>query len=197
VNTKQNFQRWRSTKLARSLVLAVSLFAVFSLNPIRAHGAVERHFNLGSFTAPAGGTFAQTVGSGSFLDVYSFEFLSADSTLGLIGASVGAVGITDLMVGLWSKDKDPEIEAKQMYAASTWNFSAYTDLETNSFYELRVRGNANDPHGGAYSGGFGMLATAVSPTPEPEIYAMMGVGLAVMGWVGRRRRKQQALAAAV
>jgi len=31
---------------------------------------------------------------------------------------------------------------------------------------------------------------ATAPIPEPEIYAMMGVGLALMGWVGRRRKLQ-------
>ncbi len=31
---------------------------------------------------------------------------------------------------------------------------------------------------------------ATAPIPEPEIYAMMGVGLALMGWVGRRRKQQ-------
>jgi len=31
-----------------------------------------------------------------------------------------------------------------------------------------------------------------NPIPEPEIYAMMGLGLGVLGWVGRRRKQQAA-----
>ena len=31
-----------------------------------------------------------------------------------------------------------------------------------------------------------------SPVPEPEIYAMLGVGLGFMGWVARRRKQQTA-----
>lgn len=31
-------------------------------------------------------------------------------------------------------------------------------------------------------------ASAVTPVPEPEIYAMMGLGLGLLGWVGRRKR---------
>jgi len=31
---------------------------------------------------------------------------------------------------------------------------------------------------------------AVTPVPEPEIYAMLGVGLGFMGWVGRRKKLQ-------
>lgn len=34
--------------------------------------------------------------------------------------------------------------------------------------------------------------TTVTPVPEPEIYAMMGLGLGLMGWVGRRKRAQAA-----
>ena len=31
----------------------------------------------------------------------------------------------------------------------------------------------------------------VSPVPEPEIYAMFGLGLGLMGWVGRRKKLQK------
>ncbi len=31
-----------------------------------------------------------------------------------------------------------------------------------------------------------------NPIPEPEIYAMLGLGLGLMGWVGRRRKQQTA-----
>ena len=33
---------------------------------------------------------------------------------------------------------------------------------------------------------------AVTPVPEPEIYAMMGLGLGLLGWAGRRKRAQAA-----
>jgi len=32
------------------------------------------------------------------------------------------------------------------------------------------------------------MTIPASPVPEPEVYAMIGVGLAVLGWVGRRKR---------
>jgi hypothetical protein len=31
-------------------------------------------------------------------------------------------------------------------------------------------------------------AASVSAIPEPEIYAMLSVGLGLMGWIGRRRK---------
>ena len=45
------------------------------------------------------------------------------------------------------------------------------------------------------SQGQGVMLTidsGTAPVPEPEIYAMMGLGLGLMGWVGRRRRQQAA-----
>ena len=35
---------------------------------------------------------------------------------------------------------------------------------------------------------------SVSPAPEPEIYAMMAVGLGLMGWTARRKKARVALA---
>ena len=39
---------------------------------------------------------------------------------------------------------------------------------------------------------YGATGTVVTPVPEPEIYAMMGIGLGVMGWVARRKKRKQA-----
>jgi hypothetical protein len=35
---------------------------------------------------------------------------------------------------------------------------------------------------------------SVAAVPEPEIYAMMGIGLGLMGWVGRRKRLKESVA---
>lgn len=32
------------------------------------------------------------------------------------------------------------------------------------------------------------MTIPASPVPEPEVYAMIGIGLALLGWVGRRKR---------
>lgn len=39
---------------------------------------------------------------------------------------------------------------------------------------------------------YAVWSPSVSPIPEPEIYAMLGLGLGMMGWVGRRKKLQAA-----
>jgi len=40
------------------------------------------------------------------------------------------------------------------------------------------------------SGNFVFSAGTVAAIPEPEIYAMMGIGLGLIGWVGRRKKQK-------
>jgi hypothetical protein len=40
----------------------------------------------------------------------------------------------------------------------------------------------------------GDLLSQTLPIPEPEIYAMLGIGLGLLGWVGRRKKLQAATA---
>lgn len=50
-----------------------------------------------------------------------------------------------------------------------------------------------DPLNVSSIGGPDTISSApVAPVPEPEIYAMMGVGLGIMGWVARRKKRRQA-----
>ena len=44
-------------------------------------------------------------------------------------------------------------------------------------------------------GGNGGGTVVTTPVPEPEIYAMMAVGLGLLGWVGRRKKLKEAAAA--
>lgn len=68
----------------------------------------------------------------------------------------------------------------------TWSFTANSVLVSYN--------NAPDTNGFYFSHGTAtfQLTTAVTAVPEPEIYAMVGLGLGMMGWVGRRRKQQAA-----
>jgi len=58
---------------------------------------------------------------------------------------------------------------------------------TTSAYNVSIWGVSNG------ASGSGQQDVAIfAPVPEPEIYAMMGIGLGLMGWVARRRKQQAA-----
>ena len=77
----------------------------------------------------------------------------------------------------------------------------------SNFWCLQIAGCTNLPGAGerigqgtsgqqvaqfaAYSGSMVVGTVNVAPVPEPEIYAMMGLGLGLLGWIGRRKRLQQ------
>ena len=61
-------------------------------------------------------------------------------------------------------------------------------------YELRISGTSLVGSGGYFSGHM-TLATTTAPIPEPETYAMMLAGLGLMGFVARRRKRNEAAAA--
>lgn len=50
-----------------------------------------------------------------------------------------------------------------------------------------------NPAGSAFT--FSAGTGPVAPVPEPEIYAMMGIGLGVIGWLGRRKKSKERAAA--
>ena len=35
------------------------------------------------------------------------------------------------------------------------------------------------------------VTSVAAPVPEPEIYAMLGAGLGLMGWIARRRKQRE------
>lgn len=64
------------------------------------------------------------------------------------------------------------------------NYGAFAlNLTSQDFY-FRFGGSTPDQ--------FYVSSVTVTPVPEPEIYAMMGLGLGLMGFVARRRKQQAA-----
>lgn len=67
-------------------------------------------------------------------------------------------------------------------------FSLSSALAATGSYELKVTGKAT---GGAGTALY-TFSGSVSPVPEPESYAMMLAGLAVMGAIARKRNQNKA-----
>ena len=122
-------------------------------------------------------------GAASFVDIFSFSLGSAvtlnstSTTLGdLSFASYALWGAgTDTIAGNFD---DLLVGGAALGAPGTLSLVAAADG-----YFYKVTGSAIAP-GAAYS-----LASAITPVPEPETYAMMLAGLVALGFLARRRRK--------
>jgi hypothetical protein len=187
----------RSTKPIRAAAKAF-LLLILSFGGTGAF-AVEGPGDLGVLDVPGVSYVGNSV-VGAFSDSYTFEVASSASFgARLVSISFQDVyGIDGFQTSLWGAGSLlGEMAGTALFGASMISFSyAMLDdlpLETLTEYELRVEGTGIGERGGIYTGSIN-LAPAVAPVPEPEIYAMMAVGLGVMGWVARR--KQRKLAAA-
>ena len=72
----------------------------------------------------------------------------------------------------------------------SWVFDLTMDngLLFTGALESSVKGRFVDANGRKVGALVSENVTLTSPVPEPEIYAMMGLGLGLLGWVGRRRK---------
>jgi hypothetical protein len=94
-------------------------------------------------------------------------------------ASTPAGGSTNSSATCGTSDKTPYDPS--MPVALTW--SGGTGLAAGQVFNIST---ASFAHAGQDYGRF------YSPIPEPETYAMLGLGLGLLGWVMRRRKQQAA-----
>ena len=144
--------------------------------------ATAKTENLGPLTdrsAYFGNVFLGPVAS--FTDYYTFSLSNARDVVG---------GTLTLNFGPWF-DVDIFSVSLSGSGISGWltdtvasDGFAFANIASGN-YTLAVNGNVTGMFGGAYSG---VIAGAV---PEPEAYAMMLVGLGMVGWAARRRQRQQ------
>ena len=130
---------------------------------------------------------------GSFMDTYSFYLGTAQANASSAVALNFSLDTTQLYhisggsYSLFSKDSNASF--------GTWAFdgtsgdTSHTVMLTNGGYYFGVSGVADGTNGGIYG-----ISTAIAPIPEPETYALLLTGLAVLGFASQRRRRLASLA---
>jgi PEP-CTERM motif len=182
-----------------AMLVAIAAFSFMLVSP--GHKAHANTVNLGPLTPAASVGVSQThFGAGSvFSDVYSFS-VTADASLQSILAAASftnIVGISNFTSSLWLSGGGLLAAGNTFTSgsggATTTTSSIFYSLLTAGVgappvpsYEIRTSGTIIGPSG-SYGG-----SVVIAPIPEPEIYAMMAVGLGLLGWVRRRRKSQTA-----
>jgi hypothetical protein len=126
----------------------------------------------------ATGTFAGLVGQNATLTDFTFDPLSAPVS------PLWQIGMFSFGLNSVASTYDSFNNTLSLSGLGTFRGAGYDETPgTWSFFAL-----AGD---GRHEFTFSADGTAI-PIPEPEIYAMMGFGLGLLGWVGRRKKLQAA-----
>jgi hypothetical protein len=127
-------------------------------------------------------TIGNSVPRGIFQDVYSFTLVDPGTLSGnVVSTNFDVYNIRDLTVVL--QDSSFAVVGSDSTPERGFNFGGLA----SGNYALNVLGFSNGSSGGFYSGGF-IAATSPTVVPEPQAYAMMLVGMGIVGCIVRRRR---------
>jgi hypothetical protein len=115
---------------------------------------------------------------------FSYEFLNTTNTTQNFGNASGPLVFTlSWSISGTAQNLNPE----HFLAVSA---DGGTTFGTGGYYmaALVQKGGTSAAQSGSIGDNNG--TSAVTPIPEPEIYAMLAAGLGLMGYVARRRRQQ-------
>ena len=180
--------------IIKKTIVAVSIVAA-SLSVVQAAGYDWGPHVLAPAQETSSAVSGGAVAAGSFLDTYLFSLAAPVSQSSSAAVSINIFGfnITGGSYSLWQTTDYTVATAGNDTQIGSWGFDGTTGATVNTIstlnggnYFFKVTGIAGQ-QGGSY-----MLNSSVAPVPEPEIYAMMGIGLGLLGWVGRRRKLQAA-----
>jgi len=122
------------------------------------------------------------------------NFLGPSLTGGSNGMTFSAGGFTDAGLSFnWSLDLPPPGAVLANNGVLSFDITGSGIDSSDFFTPFMVHIQRLDTaSAGVYGQDSIKVTTAVTPIPEPEIYAMLSLGLGLMGWIGRRRKQQAA-----
>lgn len=171
-------------KLMISTSLGVCILTAAALAPPLASAQMVQTFNLNDVTGISsviGNAFGSGAPSRAFRDIYNFSFADSTSNVdsGVFSfSSRSNVGVT--FTGLSLRQGSQQLES----GVAGGGLAVISSQLVPGSYSLWVEGTVASG-GGSYGGNL-----SVSAVPEPETYAMMLVGLALVWRVARRRNRE-------
>src|SRR5882672_7902738 len=157
-------------RIATALVSIVCLLCIVT-------GANATVHDLGALSA--GSTPFSDSQASSFTDTWNFSL----GSIGYIYATVSATGLKGLSMDLFSETvgKKGKIKKELVITGTTFSFASLAAGD----YFLRIKGSLiNKSLDHSYAG-----SISVTPVPEPEVWAMMLIGIGLIGYQLRRKLK--------
>ena len=182
-----NLCKFALASLATVLALAGSGFANAEiLSPIGGNlGALDPTGVVAPSSASYSG--AVTGANASFEDVVTFSVLSIASAGNSVTSSISSGnGFASFATELWDSSGKIMDGSSALLSSAFWiSTFSFTPLLSATEYSIHITGTTlADSSFSSYGG-----SLTVSPVPEPETYAMLLAGLALMGFVARRRSR--------
>lgn len=154
-------------------------------------------FDLGTITATSDFLFADILRSDPFEDIFTFRIAA-----GMDGFEFHGTAYTNFSNRFWIPDLDGRLDrgatlVREADQRTVWSpeFPRHeadfaSTLLTAGTYSLHVSGTPTSAFPGPSSYySLGMVFNVAPAVPEPGAMALMGLGLAGVAWVARRRRR--------
>lgn len=134
-------------------------------------------FSLG--TLSSGTTYFQASHTSSFTDRWNFSLIGLDN----ISATISATGLKKLSMDLYSYTFNKRGKEKDTFLVTGTSLS-FANLASGDYF-LRIKGSPSKKNTlGSYTG-----SITIAAVPEPEVWAMMLVGVGLVGHQLRRKSK--------
>jgi hypothetical protein len=183
------------------LIKSITLAAVFCISSVNAFADTITNLSVGPLPTSLtyADSFASAASGTTFFDdfIFSIPNGSANSVTSSINLDT-ILGLTNLRARLYTGSTHETGTIAPGTLLENWgttvNFSPTVGVTTvvldsisllAGTYTLQIKGTVAGSAGGSYSGVLNIAPPL--PVPEPESYAMMLVGLSLLGFVARRR----------
>lgn len=185
----------------KSLVLALGVVGAVAASGAQANVSVDYHDVTGASVTDTvyqrvAGAFTDyfffqvispSMGTGIVSDINAGIFLNIDNLTVEFGSDTGAIGTFDGDVANELVGTGDNIIGQKLLAPGSYFFKITGDVNG---WGLNIDGNnANGAELGAY-----FFSASAAPVPEAETWAMMGLGLGLVGLQLRRRKAAERIA---
>ncbi|HEY6281622.1 MAG TPA: PEP-CTERM sorting domain-containing protein [Burkholderiales bacterium] len=124
------------------------------------------------------------------------------SNIWVSSLDTGGTGGNETGTVFWSNSSNPNLSTLATFTTFSHTSTGFGSSVEGSIFSLLpaaaasadflffAAGSTPLAYGSTLNNDYLVWGVNVTAVPEPEIYAMMGIGLALMGFVARRRRQQ-------